>query len=215
MQRPQSVTHVDKVKRIQADLLFPQGKCVNPFPECTTPSCRFVVESHVRGKGEKYYIKVASLSQKAFRSISILSICIYSKLIILEASLARSYQNTVTQNEEGFIRRQVSSEGSLVSLDNQAKGSSILRQKFSRSQNISPTFYVGTDDRHLLKRNSNLITIYDETDKMRGNSLRNSGRPANSMEQDSFDSFDDLEDMLVVSTTNSLNLNNPRYKRNT
>ena len=108
----------------------------------------------------------------------------------------------------------MSSEGSLVSLDNQTKGSSILRQKFSRSQNISTTFYLGSDDRHLLKRNSNLITIYDETDKMRGNSLRNSGRPANSMEQDSFDSFDDLEDMLVVSTTNSLNLNNPRYERN-
>ena len=42
---------------------------------------------------------------------------------------------------------------------------------------------------------------------MRGSSLRNGGRPANSMEQDSFDSFDDMEDMLVVSTTNSLNLN--------
>jgi len=126
-----------------------------------------------------------------------------------EAPLARSYQNTGTQNEEGFIRRQVSSESSLVSLDNQTKGSSILRQKFSRSQNISPTFYVGSEDRPLLKRNSNLNKIYDETGKMRGNSLRNSGRPANSMEQDSFDSFDDLEDMLVVSTTNSLNLNNP------
>ena len=142
--------------------------------------------------------------------MSILSICIYSKRIILETPLVRSYQNTVIQNEEGFIRRQVSSEGSLVSLDNQTKGSSILRQAFSRAQNISPTFYVGSDDRHLLKRNSNINKIYDQTDKMRGNSLRNSGRPANSMEQDSFDSFDDLEDMLVVSTTNSLNLNNPR-----
>ena len=108
----------------------------------------------------------------------------------------------------------MSSESSLVSLDNQTKGTSILRQKFSRSQNISPTFYVGSEDRPLLKRNSNLNKIYDETGKMRGNSLRNSGRPANSMEQDSFDSFDDLEDMLVVSTTNSLNLNNPRYERN-
>ena len=105
----------------------------------------------------------------------------------------------------------MSSESNLVSLDNQTKESSILRQKFSRSQNISTAFYVGPDDRHLLKRNSNLNKIYDETDKMRGNSLRNGGRPANSMEQDSFDSFDDLEDMLVVSTTNSLNLNNPRY----
>ena len=53
LQRPQSVTHVDKAKRIQADLLFPQGKCGNPFPECTTPSYRFVLESHVRGEGEK------------------------------------------------------------------------------------------------------------------------------------------------------------------
>ena len=147
-------------------------------------------------------------------NIYILSISIYAKIIILEAPQPRSYQNTVTQNEEGFIRRQVSSESSLVSLDNQTKGSSILRQKFSRSQNISPTFYVGSEDRPLLKRNSNLNKIYDETGKMRGNSLRNSGRPANSMEQDSFDSFDDLEDMLVVSTTNSLNLNNPRYERN-
>ena len=66
LQRPQSVTHVDKVKRIQADLLFPQGKCGNPFPDCTTPSCRFVLESHVRDEGKKYYIEFASLSQEAF-----------------------------------------------------------------------------------------------------------------------------------------------------
>ena len=63
LQRPQSVTHVDKVKRIQADLLFPQGKCGNPFPECTTPSYRFVLESHVTGEGEKYYIEFTLLSQ--------------------------------------------------------------------------------------------------------------------------------------------------------
>ena len=38
---------------------------------------------------------------------------------------------------------------------------------------------------------------------MRGNSLRNVPRPANSMEQDSFDSYDDdaMEDMLVMSTS--------------
>ena len=64
LQRPQSVTHVDKVKRIQADLLFPQGRCGNPFPERTTPSYRFVLESHVRDEGEKQYIEFASLSQK-------------------------------------------------------------------------------------------------------------------------------------------------------
>ena len=45
----------------------------------------------------------------------------------------------------------------------------------------------------------------DKFEKMRGNSLRSS-RPANSMEQDSFESFDELEDMLVMSA-NSLNLN--------
>ena len=38
---------------------------------------------------------------------------------------------------------------------------------------------------------------------MRGNSLRTGPRPANSMEQDSFDSFDDcIEDMLVNSAGN-------------
>ncbi len=41
---------------------------------------------------------------------------------------------------------------------------------------------------------------------MRGNSLRSNPRPANSMEQDSFDSFDD-EDMLVMSTNSALSIN--------
>lgn len=38
---------------------------------------------------------------------------------------------------------------------------------------------------------------------MRGHSLRSGPRPANSMEQDSFDSYDDeaMEDMLVMSTS--------------
>lgn len=39
--------------------------------------------------------------------------------------------------------------------------------------------------------------------RMRGNSLR-SGRPANSMDQDSFDSFDDIEEMVMA--TNNLSL---------
>ena len=38
---------------------------------------------------------------------------------------------------------------------------------------------------------------------MRGNSLRSS-RPANSMDQDSFDSFDDIEEMVMA--TNNLSL---------
>ena len=81
---------------------------------------------------------------------------------------------------------------------------------------ISPIFYVSSEDQHpqifkdsisyKVKKNCK------ETDSMRGTSLRNGGRPANSMEQDSFDSFDDMEDMLVVSTTNSLNLNNPSLR---
>ena len=56
------------------------------------------------------------------------------------------------------------------------------------------------------------LELKEEKNKMRGSSLRNGGRPANSMEQDSFDSFDDMEDMLVVSTTNSLNLNNSNIR---
>ncbi len=43
---------------------------------------------------------------------------------------------------------------------------------------------------------------------MRGNSLRSNPRPANSMEQDSFDSFDD-EEMLVMSANSSLRLSPP------
>lgn len=41
---------------------------------------------------------------------------------------------------------------------------------------------------------------------MRGNTLR-SGRPANSMEQDSFDSFDDIEEMVMAA--NNLSLAHP------
>ena len=47
---------------------------------------------------------------------------------------------------------------------------------------------------------------------MRGNSLR-SGRPANSMDQDSFDSFDDIEEMVMA--TNNLSLSpNSRSEAN-
>ena len=41
---------------------------------------------------------------------------------------------------------------------------------------------------------------------MRGNSLRSS-RPANSMDQDSFDSFDDIEEMVMATTSMSIGHN--------
>ena len=118
----------------------------------------------------------------------------------------------------------MSSESSLFSLDNKYKKSlpppvnqtSPKKSNLPTRQNTSPIFYLSSEDQHrseVLKDSSEKAnTGHKEADKMRGTSLRNGGRPANSMEQDSFDSFDDMEDMLVVSTTNSLNLNNPNMR---
>ena len=44
---------------------------------------------------------------------------------------------------------------------------------------------------------------FEDLVKMRGSALRSS-RPANSMDQDSFDSFDDIEEMVMA--TNNLSL---------
>jgi hypothetical protein len=108
-------------------------------------------------------------------------------------------------------------------LDNQNNLSSSVNRNIPKTPNnvkikteISPVFYLSSEDpqSQILKDSSSYKVKKNckETDNMRGTSLRNGGRPANSMEQDSFDSFDDMEDMLVVSTTNSLNLNNPSLR---
>ena len=125
------------------------------------------------------------------------------------------------------LRRQASSDSSLISLGNQTKSlSSPTTKNNSRTSNVliktqtSPTFYISSEDQYDLSEeyyskdttSNKPNRTYTEIDKMRGTSLRNAGRPANSMEQDSFDSFDDMEDMLVVSATNSLNLNNPNIR---
>lgn len=47
---------------------------------------------------------------------------------------------------------------------------------------------------------------------MRGNSLRSS-RPANSMDQDSFDSFDDIEEMVMATNHLSLSPNQSETNR--
>ena len=121
--------------------------------------------------------------------------------------------------------RQVASDSSLVSLDNQAnssfgysrtrtvKSSSNIRERAERAY---PTYFHRENHHSELQISKNNIQqlivnkhlkVTTTSTKMRGTSLRNSGRPANSMEQDSFDSFDDMEDMLVMSANNSLNLN--------
>ena len=120
------------------------------------------------------------------------------------------------------------SDTSLVSLGKQTKKlpSPTLNQnnisaanKVQSSTESYPTFYISSEDQTHYQRLKTLINPktsknndFETINKMRGTSLRNGGRPANSMEQDSFDSFDDMEDMLVVSTTNSLNLNNPNLR---
>ena len=126
------------------------------------------------------------------------------------------------QNTPTSYLRQVSTDSSLISsenlkdtlanrkLRNDNTISSVLVEK---AQTTLPGFYSAEDCCRPLKEKFKLKKNYQDKSptkhKMRGSSLRNSGRPANSMEQDSFDSFDDMEDMLVVSATNSLNLNNP------
>ena len=114
----------------------------------------------------------------------------------------------------------MSSESSLASLDTHKQfSSSFNKESVLKTKEKSPKFYITSDVENISQKkpketfsdhsNSN---SKEEEIKMRGSSLRNGGRPANSMEQDSFDSFDDMEDMLVVSTTNSLNLNNPNIR---
>ena len=119
--------------------------------------------------------------------------------------------------------RQVSTDSSLTSSENlkdklanrkSRHDNTISSVLVQQNQTPLPGFYGAEgccrplkEDK--LKLNKNYQEKPQTKDIMRGSSLRNSGRPANSMEQDSFDSFDDMEDMLVVSATNSLNLNNP------
>ena len=135
---------------------------------------------------------------------------------------------TDLDKETNFLRRQVLSDTSLVSLGKQTKKlpSPTLNQnnisaanKVQSSTESYPTFYISSEDQTHYQRLKTLINPktsknndFETINKMRGTSLRNGGRPANDMEQDSFDSFDDMEDMLVVSTTNSLNLNNPNIR---
>ena len=113
----------------------------------------------------------------------------------------------------------MSSESSLLSLDNHNQlSSSFDKESTPKVHQSPPKFYINSDDEHHLQQPKDTFSdhskpkVKGEANKMRGSSLRNGGRPANSMEQDSFDSFDDMEDMLVVSTTNSLNLNNPNIR---
>ena len=106
-----------------------------------------------------------------------------------------------------------------MSLDNHNQlPSSFNKESVLKIQQNQPKFYINSDEQQNLQQPKDTLSdhlkskVKKESNKMRGSSLRNGGRPANSMEQDSFDSFDDMEDMLVVSTTNSLNLNNPNIR---
>ena len=133
-------------------------------------------------------------------------------------------RSTIHTKEKTFLRRQASSDSSLLLLDtpNKLSPSVVNKNILKEPKNVetktelSPIFYISSEEQHhrqpadLINHRANKNS--KKIDKMRGTSLRNGGRPANSMEQDSFDSFDDMEDMLVVSTTNSLNLNNPSLR---
>lgn len=189
IKRPPEVTHIDKVKRLQEDKYLFQGKCEFKYSECSS-TFPFIFDSQHK-------------------------------------SIEKPTQPYTTDldKETNFLRRQVLSDTSLVSLGKQTKKlpSPTLNQnnisaanKVQSSTESYPTFYISSEDQTHYQRLKTLINPktsknndFETINKMRGTSLRNGGRPANSMEQDSFDSFDDMEDMLVVSTTNSLNLNNP------
>jgi hypothetical protein len=54
----------------------------------------------------------------------------------------------------------------------------------------------------------------NKNNNMRGSNCLRSGRPANSMEQDSFDSFDDIEEMVMASNNLSLSPNNSNSEAN-
>jgi len=177
IKRAQEITHIDKVKRLQGEKPSSQNKLELRYSECSS-TYPFIFNSLFRTKEE-----------------------------------SPSY--VTSENKEFlYLRRQVSSESSLSTLDNQTKSTpSFNKEIFQKEHKNKTKFYINSDEENRPqepKRNYKdqlNLNEKEEEHKMRGSSLRNGGRPANSMEQDSFDSFDDMEDMLVVSTTNSLNLN--------
>jgi len=180
IKRAQEITHIDKVKRLQGEKSLSPNKPELRYSDCSS-TYPFIFNSLFGTKDDlPPYV-------------------------------------TSENKEFLYLRRQVSSESSLASLDTHKQySSSFNKESVLKTKEKSPKFYITSDVENISQkkpketfsdpRNSN---SKEEEIKMRGSSLRNGGRPANSMEQDSFDSFDDMEDMLVVSTTNSLNLNNP------
>lgn len=89
-------------------------------------------------------------------------------------------------------RRPLSTAGSQEELKNKRrKPIETAEEQLRKSTTFPPT--------------GRLVCLFVDShlNKMRGNSLRSS-RPANSMDQDSFDSFDDIEEMVMA--TNNLNL---------
>lgn len=179
IKRAPEITQFDKVKRLQGEKSLSPNKPELRYSECSS-TYPFIFNSLFRSKEElPPYV-------------------------------------TSENKEFLYLRRQVSSESSLLSLDNHNQlPSSFNKESVLKIQQNPPKFYINSDEQQNLQQPKDTLSdhlkskVKKESNKMRGSSLRNGGRPANSMEQDSFDSFDDMEDMLVVSTTNSLNLNNP------